>query len=179
MLFSEELVAAAFQRGAFDKSATILTARVFVGYCLGMLFLGISTTVTNVFYGFGDTKITMFISMIGITVNVVLDLLFIRFWGVTGLAFATSIAAIIGLCIRFAFLRKYIKIGYKPFMKEYLKILILAAVSCGIPYAIFTKLISMNVYLSLFGSAVICGGLYFGMALLFNVKTFGVFRSRL
>ena len=83
-----------------------MTASVFVGYCLGMLFFGISTTVTNVFYGFGDTKITMYISMIGITINVVLDLLLIRFWGVTGLAFATSIAAIIGLCIRFVFFRK-------------------------------------------------------------------------
>ena len=173
VLFSEELVTVAFQRGAFDTTATIVTASVFVGYCLGMLFFGISTTVTNVFYGFGDTKITMYISMIGITINVVLDLLLIRFWGVTGLAFATSIAAIIGLCIRFVFLRKYIKMGYKPFLTEYIKILMLAAVACGIPYVIFVKLMRMNVYLSLFISALICGGLYFGMALLFKVKTFG------
>lgn len=177
MLFSEELVTVAFQRGAFDAAATTVTAGVFMGYCLGMLFLGLSTSVTNVFYGYGDTKITMYISLIGITINICFDLLFIRFWGVTGLAFATSFAAIIGLGIRFVFLRKYIKIGYKPILVEYIKILLLAAVSCGIPFVIFSLLTKMGVYLSLILSAITCGGLYFGMALLFRVKTLGFVRS--
>lgn len=58
-MFSTELVTVAFQRGAFDAAATATTSQVFVGYCLGMLFLGVTTVVTNVFYGYGDTKITM------------------------------------------------------------------------------------------------------------------------
>ncbi len=170
MLFSEELVTVAFQRGAFDASATQMTAGVFAGYCLGMLFLGISTTVTNVFYGYSDTVITMYISLIGIAVNIVLDLVFIRFWNVTGLAYATSIAAIVGLGIRFVFLKRYIKVDYKHILFEYLKILILSAVACGVPFFLFEHLLDMNVYVSLFLSALVCGGIYFIMALVLRVK---------
>ncbi len=177
MLFSEELVTVAFQRGAFDAAATAVTAGVFMGYSLGMLFLGISTSVTNVFYGYGDTKITMYISLIGITINILLDILFIRFMGVAGLAFATSVSAIISLCIRFIFLRKYIIIGYRPVLVEYIKILALSVISCGIPFGFFTYLLKMNVYLSLFISAIVCVGLYFGMAILFKVKTFKFVRT--
>ncbi|MCR4766633.1 MAG: murein biosynthesis integral membrane protein MurJ [Saccharofermentans sp.] len=172
MLFSEELVTVAFQRGAFDVAATKVTAGVFMGYCLGMLFLGISTTVTNVFYGYGDTKITMYISLIGITINVGLDLLFIKFWGVTGLAFATSISAIISLSIRFVLLRKYLKIGYKQIIIEYIKILVLSVISCGVPFVIFSFLCRINVYFSLIISVIICGILYIGLAHLFKIKAF-------
>ena len=173
MLFSEKLVTAAFQRGAFDLSATEMTASVFAGYCLGMLFLGVSTSVTNVFYGYGDTKITMYISMIGITLNVFFNLIFIRFFGVAGLAYATSVSAMISLCIRFVFLRKYIRVGYKPIIFEYIKIVVLSAISCAIPFVLFQYLFDLNIYISLLLSALIFGGLYLGSALLFKVKTLG------
>ena len=177
VLFSEELVTVAFQRGAFDASATKVTAGVFMGYCLGMLFLGISTSVTNVFYGYGDTKITMYISLIGISLNIILDLVFMHIWGVAGLAVATSFAAIIGLGIRFLFLRRYIQIGYRLIIFEYVKILSIAAISCGIPFVIFSNLIKINIYLSLVFSAIICGALYLGSAFLFKVKTLDFVRS--
>ena len=171
MLFSESLVVVAFQRGAFDSQAAHLTASLFSGYCLGMLFLGVSTIVTNVFYGYGDTKITLIISIINISINVVLDILLIKFWGVTGVAIATSVSAIISLCIRFIFLRKYIKIAYKPIVSEYLKIIALAFISCAIPYFIFVRFLSLNLYITLVLSAVIFGVLYFGLSLLLKIKT--------
>lgn len=177
MLFSKELVTVAFQRGAFDAAATTMTAGVFTGYCLGMLFLGISTSVTNVFYGYGDTKITMYISLIGITSNIVLDLLFVRFLGVKGLAFATSLSVIMSLSIRLLFLRKYIKIGYRSVINEYSKILLSAVISCGVPFIIFDHILKANVYLSLFASAVTSVGIYLGMALLFKIKAFSFVRT--
>lgn len=170
MLFSEQLVTIAFQRGTFDASATSITAGVFSGYCLGLLFMGVSTSVTNVFYGYGDTRITMVISLIGITVNIVLDLFFIRFWGVTGLAFATSVAEGISLCIRFVCLRKYIRLRYKPILMEYAKIVLMSLLSCGTPYLLFSWFPKTNVYVSLLICGILCGGMYFGLAALLRVK---------
>ena len=171
MMFANELVTVAFQRGAFDETATYLTSGVFMGYCLGMLFLGVSTTITNVFYGYGDTKITMYISLIGIILNVGFDLLFINIWGVAGLAFATSISAMISLGIRFLFLRKFLKLGYKPILTEYIKILLLSAVACGIPFVLFDQMLDLNVYVSLVLSAGVFGGIYLGLSLMFKVRT--------
>jgi len=176
-LFSTEMVTVAFQRGAFDVAATSLTSGVFVGYCLGMLFIGISTVVTNIFYGYGDTKITMYISIVNITLNIVFDLLFIRFWGVAGLAFATSISAIICLCIRMIYLKKYIRVGYKSIFSEGIKILLLSVGTCLIPYFLVNKLLHMNVYFSLLLSVVICVAIYLAAAYVLRLKTLDFVRS--
>lgn len=176
-MFSTELVTVAFQRGAFDAAATATTSQVFVGYCLGMLFLGVTTVVTNVFYGYGDTKITMYISFVEIALNIVFDLLFIRFWGVAGLAFATSISAIICLCIRMIYLKKYIRVGYKSIFSEGIKILLLSVGTCLIPYFLVNKLLHMNVYFSLLLSVVICVAIYLAAAYVLRLKTLDFVRS--
>lgn len=176
-MFSAELVTVAFQRGAFDATATALTAQVFVGYCLGMLFLGVATVVTNVFYGYGDTKITMYISFVEIALNIVFDFLFMRFWGVAGLAFATSISAIICLCIRLFYLKKYIRIGYKSIFTEGIKILMLSVVTCLISYLLVNKALHLNVYISLLLSITICLVVYLGIAYLLHFKTLDFVRS--
>jgi len=176
-LFSTELVTVAFQRGAFDASATSLTAGVFVGYSLGMLFLGVTTVVTNVFYGYGDTKITMYISIVEIALNIVFDLLFVKFWGVVGLAFATSISAIICLAIRMIYMKKYIRIGYKSTAIEGIKIIVLSVVACIVPYLIIDKLLHLNVYLSLFIGAAVSVGIYLVLAYVLHIKMLDFVRT--
>ena len=170
-LFSDELVAAAFQRGAFDASATSMTASVFVGYSLGMLFIGVSTVITNVFYGYGDTRITMRISMLNIALNIVFDLIFVKFWGVAGLAFATSISAIICLMVRVVLLRKYVKLGYRIIAREGVKIIAIAFGACIVPFLLLNKLIRLNLYLSLVVSAIISVSIYLSLAVLLHIKT--------
>jgi len=177
ILFSKEMVTVAFQRGAFDASAVSLTSGVFTGYCIGMLFLGISTIVTNVFYGYGDTKTTLYITIIGIAINVALDLLLVNLLGVFGLALATSLSAVIGVCIRFIFLKRYIVIGYKALLIESAKILGLSIIACGIPYVLVTFLLKLNVYVSLILSAAICGGIYFGLSYVFKIRTLSFVKS--
>ena len=176
-LFSTELVTVAFQRGAFDVAATTLTAQVFVGYCLGMLFIGINTVVTNTFYGFGDTKITMYVSIVEIAFNILLDLCLVNVCGVAGLAFATSISAMICLCVRIFFLRKFIRVGYGQIFSEGAIIFVIAVVSCLVPFALTNYVVHLNVYLALIVDAVTCGVLFFGASWLFRVKTFRFVRS--
>lgn len=176
-LFSNDLVTVAFQRGAFDATATDLTSSVFIGYCLGMLFIGVSTVVTNVFYSYGDTKITMYISIIQVVLNIVFDLLFVRFWGVAGLAFATSVSAIICLGIRLFYLNKYITIGYRSTAIEGAKIIALSLIACIAPYMLVNKLIHLNVYLSLIISAVVSVGIYMVSAYVLHIRTLDFIRS--
>ena len=177
VLFSKQMVTVAFERGAFDSSATSVVTGVFAGYCIGMLFTGITTVISNVFYGYGDTKITMYISIVEIAINVAADLLLVRWMGVAGLAVATSGAAVICMCIRLILLRKYIRIEYKAILKEEAKIVIIAAAACAVPFILMTRLIHWNVYLSLITGAVISVGIYGGLALLFRLEIVGFLKS--
>ena len=176
-LFSGDLVTVAFQRGAFDSSATAMTSSVFVCYCFGMLFIGLASVITNVFYAYGDTKITMIISIIEIVLNIAFDLLFVNFWGVAGLAFATSISAMICLGIRMIYLKKYIRIGYKDIVKEGLKILLFACIACIIPYFIFNWIFKLNVFISVFVGLIISVVLYFCLAFVFHINTLNFLSS--
>ena len=176
-LFSNELVTVAFQRGAFDADATKLTASIFCGYCLGMLFIGISTIVTNVYYGFGDTKKTMYVSIVEIALNIAFDLCLVNVCGVAGLAYATSVSAIICLCIRFVFLKKFLSVNYGQILSEGVIILVIAIVSCMVPYALTNYVIHLNAFLALVIDAVTCGILFFGLACLLRLKAFYYVRS--
>ena len=171
IFFSESIVKAAFQRGAFDTTATMLTAGVFTGYCVGMFFLGVSQIITNVFYGYGDTKLTMYITLVGILLNIVLDFLFMRLWGITGLAIATSIASMLSLGIRFFMLRKYITIDYKSIVIELIKVLMISIISACVPFAMLRKISMPNVYVSLLISGAVFGIIYLLLAFLLKLKT--------
>ena len=177
ILFSEELIRAAFERGAFDVSATSLTAGVFAGYCVGMFFQGVASVVTNIFYSFGDTRTTMNISIVQIVINVALNLLFIRLWGVAGLAYATSASAILCLCIRFFFLRKYLRIDYWQTLKENLVILALSLFSCFLPYLLLERLTHLNVFVLLILSALMFGLVYLALAYVCKLKTLSFVRD--
>lgn len=154
VLFRTELVSAVFQRGAFDASSTALTASVFALYCLGLFFIACNTVISNIFYGHGDTKTAMYISIANLVINVVLNLLLIHLWGVKGLALASSLSAIITFFVRLKFAEKYVKLDYKMMVVTTIKVLIAAAIACMIPRAIFW-MHPINKYLTLIISAFI------------------------
>ena len=170
-IYSAELVKAAFQRGAFDANAASITTKVFIGYCVGMPFLGVTTVVCNVFYGNGDTRTTMHISIVEIVLNIVFDLLFVRFWGVAGLAFATSISSFICLGIRFQCLKKYIRIAYGTILLEALKIIGISVIACIVPYFIMTKFVKINLFLNLIICMMFSAAIYVSMSFVAKIKT--------
>ena len=80
----------------------------------------------------------MYIAMISVAVNIVLNLILRTFMGVYGLALATGIAACTGVILLFAKLRKRISgIFDKGFIKEMLKLL-----AANLPMLAFTLFIS-------------------------------------
>lgn len=170
-LFSTELVTVAFQRGKFDATASAITSQIFVGYCVGMIFTGLSSVITNVFYAYGDTKKTLYISILNIGLNILFDLLFIRFFGVAGVAYATSLSAAICFVVRLILLKKYLIIGYKAIIINAIKISVLSFVCCFIPFVILNYMISINVYLSLFVSIIFCVFAYLALSKLMHIKT--------
>ena len=159
VLFRTELVAAVFQRGSFKAESTALTSGVFALYSLGIFFIACNTVITNLFYGYGNTKTPMCISIANLVINVILNLILILLWGVNGLALATSLSAIITFFVRVKAAEKYVRLDNKKMIVNAAKVLIASAVACMIPRAIFW-LHPMNRYLTLIISATIGVVLY-------------------
>jgi putative peptidoglycan lipid II flippase len=110
----------------------------------------------------------MFISMANLVINVVLNLILIRLWGVNGLALATSLSAVITFFIRLAATRKYIKLDNKRMGITALKALLGSVIACLIPRAIFW-MYPINRYAVLLISALSAILLYFGVLKLLKI----------
>lgn len=102
LLVPDLIVAALFQRGAFDTQAVSGASSVLAAYAAGLLaIVAIRSTVAS-FHARGDTRTPLYASLVAIALNLALKLLLWRDHGAAGLAFATAIGAIINFVILFA-----------------------------------------------------------------------------
>lgn len=108
LILAVPVVELMFGRGSFDADAVTITASALRGYTIGLCFLASREVLIKVFYAYKKTKITFLASVIGILINIGLNLLLAKFWGVTGLAIATSISAICQYLILLIYYRRNI-----------------------------------------------------------------------
>ena len=171
IFFSSDIVHVAFQRGLFDSAATDLTASVFLGYSLGMLFTGLTTILANVYYGFGNTQLNLLFSIIEIVLNIIFNLMLFKPLGVAGLAVATSIAAFGGFCLRVLFLKKFVRVSYLKSTNEILKILLVSLAAAGMPRLIFEYWMIRIVWLRFALTVVLFAVIFLAGALMVKSST--------
>ena len=82
------------ERGRFDASSTQMTSNVLLFYSIGMIGFGIQEILNKAFYALQNTKTPMIISVFGMITNIILSLLFVNIYGISGLALSTSLASI-------------------------------------------------------------------------------------
>lgn len=103
------IVKVLLQRGRFTYEDTLITANILKIYTVGILAVAIRDVMSRGFYSLHDSKTPMKNGMVAIVVNIVLNLLFIKFLGYKGLALASTIAGYVGLILFYFSLKK--KIG--------------------------------------------------------------------
>ena len=108
LLIPEELVRAAYQRGAFNGAAADRSAAVLAAYGFGLLPMVLIRSAVATFQSRGDFKTPRNCFYAGLVVNVALKFALTGTLGATGLAIATSVGAWInfGLLIWLAQARK-------------------------------------------------------------------------
>jgi len=105
-LFREEAIRLIYERGKFDAVATQMTAQSLLYYVPGLAFFSINHIITKAFYSLKDTVTPVRISVIMVGVNVVLDLILVRYLNFSGLALATSLVAVLNCIWLFFSLKK-------------------------------------------------------------------------
>lgn len=93
IVFRVPILHVLFERGAFTRPVTLLTAEILVGYALGLTFYIGNRILAPAFYAMHDTRTPVTTGMLAVAVNIAASVLLMGRFGATGLALATALAS--------------------------------------------------------------------------------------
>lgn len=105
IVFRVPILHVLFERGAFTRPVTVLTAEILVGYSLGLTFYIGNRILAPAFYAMHDTRTPVTTGMLAVAVNIAASLLLMGRLGATGLALATAVASASNFLLLFTRLR--------------------------------------------------------------------------
>jgi putative peptidoglycan lipid II flippase len=82
-----------FEHGAFTAQAADLTSRALVGYALGIPAAGALLLLTRASYALGNMQLPVRVGLTMLVVQIVLDVLLVRWMGEFGLGLASSLCS--------------------------------------------------------------------------------------
>jgi putative peptidoglycan lipid II flippase len=103
------LVRLVFQRGAFTAESTGLVAQIQAMYALQIPFYILGSLVTPLISSLSENRVLMWGSAISLVLDIVLDLTFMRLFGVAGIALATGVVYTVSWVFVTAFCYKIIR----------------------------------------------------------------------
>jgi putative peptidoglycan lipid II flippase len=103
------IISVIYEHGRFHADDTYNTSMALAGYALGLAAYSAIKVLVPVLYSLGRARSTIWSSGVGVVLNVGLGLLLVGPFGFVGLAFATSIAAILNFLILLWILRGPLK----------------------------------------------------------------------
>ncbi len=124
VIFSNPIIEIIFQRGAFNVDSTIITAKPFLVYSIGLVFFAIETILVIFYYSIADIRTPVFVGMICVVINILLTYLFIQIFSYLGVALAFVIQKIIKNLILLFLLRSKFNIASSQVLIFLRKILI-------------------------------------------------------
>lgn len=95
-----------FEQGKFTADATQATADALFFYSLGLFAYGATQVLNRAFYSLHDTRTPVTVGIVTIALNIVLNILLIRYLQHGGLALAYSVAGIFNLLLLLGLLRR-------------------------------------------------------------------------
>lgn len=138
IVLAKPIIEILFERGAFDANDTAMTSIAFAFYSIGLLGLGIRELLNRTFYSLQDTKTPMRNGILALTINIILNLILVRYLEHGGLALATSISLTITAILLFRGLTKKIgKIADKDLYLTFIKSIISSSIMAIIVYKIY------------------------------------------
>ncbi len=109
MILSKPIIKVLFERGAFDRYATVVTSQVLLCYSIGLIAYGSVRILVSAFYSMHDTVTPVRVAFCAVFYNIALNLVLMWPLKAAGLALATSITGFINSASLFIRLRN--KIG--------------------------------------------------------------------
>ena len=99
MVLKDSLIRLIYEHGIFSRVASNMTASALLYYSIGLFAYACVRLITMSFYALKDTKTPVKIGAYIVFINIALDLILVRYLAHSGLALATSVAAILNMII--------------------------------------------------------------------------------
>jgi len=104
-ILSEPIIYILFERGAFVSEDTLYTSQVLSMFALGLPAYILIKVLVTCFFAREDTKTPLYVSIVGVTVNIILSLILIQSMREMGIALATAISAWINALLLYVMLK--------------------------------------------------------------------------
>lgn len=132
LLYGYDIIQIIYERGAFDAAATDLTYRAFFMYSLGLVFVSLNAFLVQTFYSMHNTKTPLIISAIAITVNIITNLVLVKYLAHAGLALGSTMSWMTNTLLLLYAIRTKTDIDLdKNMRKKFGKLLISSIISVG------------------------------------------------
>ena len=134
-VLSEPIIAVVFERNAFTQNDTIIVAALLTAYAPNNIFQSIVDVVDRGFYAVGDSKTPVIVVLIQQFLNVIFNLILIKFFGIEGLAYATVLSTAVGTVLMlFQFRKKFGSFNFKSSLISLVKISLATVVMALVAY---------------------------------------------
>jgi len=170
LLLATPIVTMIFGRGAFYAGAKALTSGALFYYALGIVPFSLRDILSKALFSLKDSRTPMIIGVIGVIINVILNLTLSPFMGINGLALATSLAGMSSALLLIHHLRKRVGgLALKSLVVPHLKILLASLVmGVSVRYFFMFLLGVMDYGFALVTAIVFGAGVY--LILIYSMK---------
>lgn len=172
MVLASPIIKLAFERNAFTSSDTMIVSSLMGAYAPYIIFVSVIKVFSNAFYSVGESKIPVLVVLIQQAINFILNFLMIKFSGISGLAYATSISNALGcFMIIFAFYKRFGKLANNDNLIAILKVFLASLIMSLSAYFVFNNLPSrLGSNISLLIAVILAGLIYLGLVSISNIK---------
>lgn len=129
LFFSQELITIIFQRGSFTEADTQIVSNSLFFYSIGIIGVGTVGLFTKIFFSLRKPKIPMFVGILTVILNILLNITLIKLFGYIGLPLASSLTSLFSGVLLFYFLRKINIITFSDFSSSLIKCLVSSLIS--------------------------------------------------
>jgi putative peptidoglycan lipid II flippase len=130
MILSVPITQLLFERGAFDSSATVVTASIVFFYAISLPFLSWRDLLIRSFYAMKDSKTPVTSTIVMVIANVGLNFLTVPIWGVRALAISSSFGYIVSTLFCYIVIRGRFK-NYLTHIKSFYESIIKSAIAAA------------------------------------------------
>lgn len=106
IVLAHPIVALLFERGRFTAADTAATAGALMAYAVGLTGYSVVKIAAPTFYALGQSRTPVLVSVLSVLTNAGLNLILVREYGYRGLAFGTSVTALLNAGLLLVLLRR-------------------------------------------------------------------------
>lgn len=171
MVLSSPIIRLVFERKAFTSEDTIIVASLLSAYAPYIIFQSLTDVVDRGFYAVGDSKTPVIIVVIQQVLNVILNFIFIKYFDLKGLAYATVVSTAIGsMMMIYKFRDNFGAFNFKSTLISLAKIILATALMAFVANRTYFALAGgISHILALLGAIILAGLVYLIVILLARI----------